>query len=270
MGEFTFTEVTQHGVTFLSDYTHSSKVTFAFSERIGGVSVHPFTGLNLGAHVNDDLQAVEENRKRFFSAVGVDAYVQNLVVPTQVHGSEVVLIDNSELLTQRRHEAQEGADAVVCTIPNVPVMLLYADCVPVVITSPLGFAVIHSGWKGTIARISEKALQVLTNATKVPVSECCAYIGPHIRVQDYEVSHDLLERFVGEFGQGCAGAKEHLSLAYCVTETLTKAGMSCEQIFDCGYSTVGDVEKFFSYRAEGGVCGRHGALGFMHEDEFYN
>lgn len=45
------------------------------------------------------------------------------------------------------------------TAHNVPVLLCFADCVPVVLVAPGGFAVVHSGWKGTIARISAKACQ---------------------------------------------------------------------------------------------------------------
>ena len=43
-------------------------------------------------------------------------------------------------------------------------MLCFADCVPVVLVAPGGFAVVHSGWKGTIARISAKACQALCEA----------------------------------------------------------------------------------------------------------
>ncbi|HBX7742323.1 TPA: peptidoglycan editing factor PgeF, partial [Klebsiella pneumoniae] len=34
------------------------------STRIGGVSLPPYDSLNLGAHCGDNLQDVEENRRR--------------------------------------------------------------------------------------------------------------------------------------------------------------------------------------------------------------
>ena len=50
-----------------------------------------------------------------------------------------------------------GADAVVCTVPGVPVLLCFADCVPVVVVCSGGFAVVHSGWRGTYAEIAGTA-----------------------------------------------------------------------------------------------------------------
>ena len=42
------------------------------STRIGGVSLPPYDSLNLGAHCGDNLQHVEENRRRMFAAGGLD------------------------------------------------------------------------------------------------------------------------------------------------------------------------------------------------------
>ena len=62
-----------------------------------------------------------------------------------------------------------------------------ADCVPVILVAPGGFAVAHSGWKGTIARISARATEALCQATGAKSSEVKAYIGPHIGGADCEV-----------------------------------------------------------------------------------
>ena len=39
------------------------------STRIGGVSLPPYDSLNLGAHCGDNLQDVEENRRRMLPPV---------------------------------------------------------------------------------------------------------------------------------------------------------------------------------------------------------
>ena len=88
----------------------------------------------------------------------VEDLAANLVEPRQVHGSDVVVVRSSDAasLAASREEAASGRDAVVCTCADVPVLLCYADCVPVVLVAPGGFAVVHSGWRGTIARISAR------------------------------------------------------------------------------------------------------------------
>ena len=146
--------VTHGGVTLVGGADGS--VRFGFTERTGGVSSEPYASLNLGSHVNDDPAAVEENRRRVLAAVGAGEFARNLVVPNQVHGDVVQVVRSADPaeLDAVRARAAEGADAVVCVAPRVPVMLMFADCVPVIITGPGGFAVAHSGGRGTYAGIA--------------------------------------------------------------------------------------------------------------------
>ena len=65
-------------------------VRVAFSERSGGTSVGAYASLNLAAHVEDDLDAVHANRRRFMEALGLKEAA--LVVPKQVHGDRVVAL----------------------------------------------------------------------------------------------------------------------------------------------------------------------------------
>ncbi|MFR3925705.1 MAG: laccase domain-containing protein [Collinsella sp.] len=57
-------------------------------------------------------------------------------------------------------------------------LLCFADCVPVVLVAPGGFAVVHSGWKGTIARISAKACQALCDAAGCDASDVSPISAP--------------------------------------------------------------------------------------------
>ncbi len=176
-------------------------VAAAFTERTGGASESPYASLNLGSHVGDDLAAVMENRRRVLAALGCAGDFERLLVPNQVHGDCVAVVreGSDDELTRVREQIAEGADAIVCAVAHVPVMLCFADCVPVVLTCPGGFAVIHSGWKGTIARISAKAASILCETAACPASSVRAYIGPHILGDEYEVSQELMERFCAEF-----------------------------------------------------------------------
>lgn len=255
-------------VTLLADGDVPGGVTFAFTERTGGVSRGAFASLNLGDACGDDAAAVAENRMRALAAIGADAWAASLVAPHQVHGDHVVRVtsDGRDALLARIAEAREGADAVVCTVPHVPVLLCFADCVPVVICAPGGFAVAHSGWRGTIARICAKAARALMEETGCAAAELSAYVGPHVCASDYEVSPELMDRFVAEFGPGVDAGERHLDLGRAVADALEGVGVACDAIAMCDDSTASNVGRFFSYRAESGHCGRHGALAVLGSD----
>ena len=253
------------GVALLSDERRPGGATFAFTERSGGVSEDGFASLNLGDQCGDVPARVAENRRRALDALGAAGLEQRLVNPLQVHGSQLVCITDSsdEAVAQAQAQAREGADGVVCTAADVPVLLCYADCVPVVLCAPGGFAVVHSGWRGTIAHISPKALASLCELTGCSPEQVNAYVGPHVSGEDYEVSEDLIARFSQDFGPEVCLAKAHLDLGAAVVQDLRQAGVPSESIAVCEASTASTTDRFFSYRASGGQCGRHGALAFL-------
>lgn len=263
------TERTAGGVTLLGDWRRPGGVAFAFTGRRGGVSRPPFESLNLGSHVGDDPAAVAENRSRALAALGMGPWEGNLVVPNQVHGSHVCVVRSADAaeLARVRTEAAEGADAVVCVAAGVPALMCFADCVPVVLVAPGGYALAHSGWRGTIAGVAARALDALLAGTGADVSQTLAYIGPHIRGTDYEVSPELLERFVGEFGERVRAGEGRLALAEGVRCALERAGMRPDQVAESDVSCPRATDGWFSYRAEGGRCGRHGAVAMLVPDE---
>ena len=253
------------GVTLLADASVAGGVTLAFTERTGGVSEAPFASLNLGSRCGDDPSRVAENRRRALAAIGAEGLADRLVVPRQVHGERVVTVrsaDPAELAASRA-EAEAGADAVIVTAPDVPALLCFADCVPVVIAAPGGFAVAHSGWRGTLARIARSAARALMAETGASADELVAYVGPHILAEDYEVSEDLAARFSEAFGPGAVPSRRHLDLTFCVTRALEEAGLAPSQVWACDVSTARATDRFFSYRAEGGQCGRHAAVAVL-------
>ena len=255
---------TSHGVALLGDPTKPSGVTLAFTERVGGVSRGPFESLNLHDGCGDDPAAVDENRQIALRAMGLNRFAESLVVPHQVHGDDVVFIsDGAGELERSRDLARKGADIVVCTAADVPVLFCFADCVSIILVASGGFCVAHSGWRGTLARVAGKALRCLCQATGQKPESVNAYIGPHISGRDYQVSQELRDRFVREFGGDSVVSSDRISLGHCVRTTLQEAGANRSRIVACQESTVANQDRFFSYRGSGGMCGRHGAIACM-------
>lgn len=260
---------TSDGVTLLTDESRPGGVTLAFTERTGGVSEAPYASLNLGSRCGDDLARVAENRRRALAALGAEDLLDRLVVPRQVHGDHAVIVRSADpdALAAARAEAGSGADAVVCTAPGVPVLMCFADCVPVVLAAPGAFAVVHSGWRGTIARIAERAARTLCAEAGCAPADLLAYVGPHVGAADYEVSEELAERFAAEFGPSVVPEPRHLDLTAAVMAALASAGVAERSVAVCDLSTASATDRFYSYRAEGGTCGRHGAIAFLREGE---
>ena len=256
-------ECERGGIALITDDNlfESTGVRMAFTERVGGVSARPYASLNLATHVEDDCDAVTRNREILLAALG--AQQAALVVPNQVHGTELVSIASADAacVAQAEQLAAEGADGVLVSCENVAALLCFADCMPVVVVAPGGrFTVVHAGWRGVYARIAVKAVAALCELAGCEPSQCNVYLGPYIHAKCFEVGEDLERKFAAEFGQGCIAAPRHVDLGWAMRESLLEAGVDPLRIADADACTVCNNERFFSYRAEGGVCGRHGAI----------
>ncbi len=252
---------TSCGVTLLGDPGCPGGVTFAFTERTGGVSVGCYKSLNLDYNCGDKTEHVRENRQLALLAIGATEVSHRLISPLQVHGDDVVVVGRGGLgLDEARARALEGADAIVCLKPEVPVLMCAADCALVVLVADDSFAIVHSGWKGTLARIAGKALKCMTAASGHAPSEIRAYVGPHIGAEDYEVSEQIAGQFADEFGPEVLYGLRNVDLGAAIREALIDEGMQAESIAMVEESTASCAERFFSYRAQGGVCGRHGVV----------
>ena len=246
----------------------------AFTERTGGTSAEPYDSLNLAFSVDDSREAVEANIARLTSALGAGS--MPLIRPKQVHGTQLVVVASADpsALAAVAEQAAEGADGVVVAVPDVAALLCFADCVPVILAAPSGaFAVVHAGWRGAIARICSKAAGELARAEVAAgaaatadqaAAQMNAYVGPHIRSECFECAPDLCERFAAELGAACAPDERHVDLSAAVRADLESAGIAPERIADAALCTACNAHRFFSYRASGGICGRHGAFA-MHE-----
>lgn len=243
-------------------------VRIAFTGREGGVSEDPYAALNLGSHVGDDATAVECNRALVLEAL--DAADMPLVVPSQVHGDEVVELDDvsPDALAAARARACDGADALVANVAGVAALLCFADCVPVIVVSPTGrFAVVHAGWRGVEMGVAAKAVHALARADAVDLGPTAAgsynvYVGPHIHATCFETGADVRRRFEARFGFTCIPDERHVDLLEALTLGLVEAGIDRTRVADAGVCTVCSSGEYFSYRAAGGTCGRHGALAF--------
>ena len=205
-----------------------------FFTRLGGVSQPPFDALNVSVKVGDDPDAVAENISIIRQALGdgPSAWVK------QVAGDGVARVSGGGFAGE--------ADALVTSEEDLSLNVAVADCVPVALVGDRDVAMVHSGWRGTLAGISGKA------AGRVSGGGIRAYIGPCIRGCCYEVSGELAESFAVEFGEGVVSGR-YLSLPAAIQADLGRAGV---EVVDLGLCTGCRPDLFFSHRKQKPVTGR--------------
>ena len=76
-------------VTYQFESLATDGLVHAVFTRLGGVSTGAFSTLNVGRTVGDDPDAVDENHRRIYAHIGIDA--GQVVSPHQVHGNHVAL-----------------------------------------------------------------------------------------------------------------------------------------------------------------------------------
>ena len=239
-------------------------IVVGFSERFGGVSLAPWASLNLAGHVGDAPVDVDENRSRLLDALGLISMRDRLVTAQQVHGEAMQIVTDAEAghgaFVAKGQDPIPASDVMLTLMPEIPLLMLYADCVPIVLVceAPRAVAVVHAGWRGALASLPGKAATELALRCGVEASSLLAYVGPHIHECCYEVDSTLLSQFVSKFGNICA-VDTRLDLGVVVARSLLSAGLLPEAMTGCDVCTFDHAERFFSYRAST-VTGRHGAL----------
>jgi len=247
--------------TLLRDYG----VAVGFSERGGGASKPPFASLNLASHVGDDQAAVNENRSRLLELLGLGEYRERLTMAEQVHGDRMESVEaagvGSGAYAEGGRSALAGTDALITRETKAPLMLCFADCVPVVLVAPgPAVAVVHAGWRGALASLPGKAVIALARVAGCESAAVSAYIGPHVHACHYKVSPEIMSQFVNTFGTLARASSGGLDLDAAVSASLDRAGVAPCSIARLGTCTAETTDRFFSYRAEGGRTGRHSAV----------
>lgn len=242
-------------------------IQHGISTRLGGRSSAPYASLNLGLHVGDDTGATWQNRQAFCQALGLSA--EHAVTADQVHGSVVyqVTAQDAGRGSRHYHEAITGTDALITNVPGIPLMLFFADCVPVIIADPVqkAIGISHAGWKGTVAKIGQKTLLAMMEQYNTNPADCLVGIGPSIGPCCYEVNKPVINKLQENFSRWQelatpAGEHWHLDLWEANRQQLKETGVLDENISLSGVCTACNTQIFYSHRAEAGRTGRIGAV----------
>jgi polyphenol oxidase len=236
--------------------------------RGGGVSTGPYASLNLGPHVGDRIDSVLENRRRALAALGAE--LGDAIFCDQVHGNAVHVVTAADRGKGAfgPDDAMAG-DALVTADPGVALVMMVADCVPIVLYDPVAhvLACVHAGWRGTVARVGEAAVAAMASLGASP-RHVIAGLGPAIAPDRYQVGAEVAEVAERALGESAAGAirpdgtgRWLFDLWTANRIVLREAGVADEHISVAAVPTgsAGADHLFFSDR-EARPCGRFAAI----------
>jgi YfiH family protein len=242
-------------------------IVHGVSTRLGGVSSPPYASLNLSLAVGDERARVSENRRRWCKAVGVAA--ERVAQPRLVHGAAVVRLRAAAEAPGIDAPLDVRADGAITDQPGLPLLMTFADCLPVLIADRRAGAIglAHAGWRGTLAGVVGATVAAMAEAFGSRPHELLVGLGPCIRACCYVVGPDVVAAaraalpddaaailVQGEHGNVC------LDLPAANRRILERAGVEPAAIVDAGLCTRCHSELFFSHRAAGGPTGRGAAI----------
>lgn len=228
------------------------RLKHAFTTREGGVSLAPYESLNLAYHVGDDPLHVTQNHHRLAKALGYE----RLVYMRQIHSDAVHVVVDDDF----DHPPQ--CDALITDSIGVALMIMSADCVPIILYDPVRHvaAVVHAGREGAFKNIIARTIETMRERFTCKPSELIAALGPSIGVCCYEVGLEHIQR-AKELGYGAMTqereGKQFLHVSAIVTAQLRSCGV--ERIEEIGLCSACHSDTLFSYRADG-VTGRIGGV----------
>lgn len=226
----------------------------AVDVRVGGEIVEHFhdfgiaaftTGRQAGSfglHTDEPVREVIARWTALRAQLGGPA--ARLATSSQVHGNHVV---------RQRGEWRgwlrgEEADGHLADERGTAMAVTVADCVPVFLAHPSGAtAILHSGWRGTEARIAAVAIAQL-DALGLRAADLRLHCGPAICGRCYEVSPEVYARLTGRLPD----APTTVDLRALIAEHAFAAGV--RQISISALCTRCDNDRFFSHRS--GDAGR--------------
>ena len=222
-----------------------------------GQSRPPFDQFNLALHVGDDRATVLAHRLallRTLQPIGVQRIVWlNQTHSTLVHRAGTLCFDPVE------------ADAVITDQAGIAVVVMTADCLPLVISDEFGreVACVHAGWRGLLDGVIEHTVQ----AMRLPASR--VWLGAAIGASCFEVGQEVVEAFVAhDLAHQSAFVRQdngrYLANLYDLARQRL-ALLGIDDVTGGEQCTVLDAAQFYSYRRDK-TTGRMATLAVLRPD----
>ncbi len=202
------------------------------------------------------------NYKKLCEAI--NSNYKNLVKPNQNHTNRVEIVTNKINKNEPdiHIEKYENVDGLITNKKNIILVTTNADCILLLFFDPVNKVIsnVHSGWKGTLQRISIKAVEKMQKEFGCKAENIICCMTPSIRNCHFEVEKEVKDKFINEFKDIDLKEKwieETLSNKKWMIDTikinkilLKREGLKEENIIDSGICSSCNSNLIHSYRVE--------------------
>lgn len=203
-------------------------------------------GFTTRAFAGAGPDAVAEARRRLGALHGFEAVAS----AGQVHGADVAVVREAGYVPAH--------DGLVTDQAGLLLTVVSADCALVLLADAASgvLGACHSGWRGTAADIVGKTVDAMCGLG-AEARRVRAWVAPCISVGAFEVGEEVAAHFSGDIVvRRPEWPRPHVDLRAALAAQLRAAGMADERVEFSDACTASDLERFYSYRAEGGTPGR--------------
>lgn len=233
-----------------------------FSTRTGGLSsIQGTKSLNVlySTAKRDPLVLIQENRHRLALKAGFD--VDTLYIAKAVHGITVYEIGTDP--------PDGGYDGVISNKSKVTCAAPGADCVIILFADPMQhvFAAVHSGWKGTVAKIPSLTVKSMHAKFGSKKEDILVVMGPSICKNCFDFGKDDVQQFKDINPESVldkgTDRNPTVDLKLVIRTLLEEEGVLPEHIDDTATCpcTVENPDQLYSYRRDGRPFGNQ--IGFI-------
>lgn len=212
---------------------NSPKIICAFSQRVDG-------NMKLGGG-----PAIDENRKKFFTKIGIDS--KNTVSAEIIHKNVTTIVGSDNC-----GEIIQGTDGLVTSVPGIYLSITAADCLPIYAYNPDANIVglIHVGWRGLGLGAVSAFFDAVGGNFEAKIGGFYVEIGPSICANHYEVDSDVVNRFSAYQNAIISKDKKtYLDLKKVAMQQCLEAGILEKNIILPDICTYED-DNYFSHRRE--------------------
>ena len=134
---------------------------------------------------------------KYYNELG-DITPNQMIMIEQKHTNNIMVAKKEDGgMGVLREEIEGYYDGIITNEKELMLLTVEADCTPVYILDPVNKAIgmVHSGWRGTVKKVTEEAIKLMSKNYGTRVEDLMIHFGPAICGNCYEVGIDLYYEF---------------------------------------------------------------------------
>ncbi|WP_346670909.1 polyphenol oxidase family protein [Faecalicoccus acidiformans] len=256
------------------------KITFCQETICGGVTMKDRSRPdqnNMALHVCNDPQGVLENRHQLEKET---IPLNRWALAWQKHTDQFYRVTRKDIGkgAYDKDTSILNVDALYTTEPEILIGVFTADCLGILVfdsTTPC-VCTIHSGWKGTVQKITYKTIAHLIQKQLIHPQTTQVFFGPSLQFDSLEIGQDVITQIqamdmnTAPFLKPISEQKALFDNQGLNIQMLRDLGIPSENIHPSSYDTLKDIQDTFSYRMNNRLkefpkCGEHFIYGYINK-----